>query len=39
MSEHVRPIDLPAPEALARELGQRLPVFQDITWTGNTGST
>jgi BirA family biotin operon repressor/biotin-[acetyl-CoA-carboxylase] ligase len=39
MSDHVRPIDLPAPEALARELGSRLPVFQDIAWTGSTGST
>lgn len=39
MSEHVRPLDLPAPEILARELGLRLPVFQDIAWAGDTGST
>ncbi|MBB1598171.1 biotin--[acetyl-CoA-carboxylase] ligase [Achromobacter sp. UMC46] len=39
MSDHVRPIDLPAPETLARELGSRLPAFQDIAWTGSTGST
>jgi BirA family biotin operon repressor/biotin-[acetyl-CoA-carboxylase] ligase len=39
MPDHVRPIDLPAPEALARELGSRLPVFQDIAWTDDTGST
>lgn len=39
MSEHVRPIDLPAPEVLARELGSRLPAFQDIVWTHSTGST
>ena len=39
MPDHVRPIDLPAPEALARELAARLPAFQDIAWTGSTGST
>jgi BirA family biotin operon repressor/biotin-[acetyl-CoA-carboxylase] ligase len=39
MPDHVRPIDLPAPETLARELGSRLPAFQDIAWTRSTGST
>lgn len=39
MPDHVRPIDLPAPETLARALGTRLPAFQDIAWTGSTGST
>ncbi|AVJ30621.1 biotin--[acetyl-CoA-carboxylase] ligase [Achromobacter spanius] len=32
-------IDLPAPEMLARTLADRLPAFQDVTWTGTTGST
>lgn len=32
-------IDLPAPEMLARTLAERLPAFQDVTWTGSTGST
>ena len=39
MSAQVRPIDLPAPEDLARMLGLRLPAFQDIAWTASTGST
>lgn len=39
MSDHVRPIDLPAPDDLARMLGSRLPAFQDIAWTASTGST
>ena len=39
MSAHVRPIDLPAPDDLARMLGSRLPAFQDIAWTATTGST
>lgn len=39
MPDHVCPIDLPAPEALVRELACRLPAFQDITWTASTGST
>lgn len=39
MSDHVRPIDLPAPDDLARMLGLRLPAFQDIAWTASTGST
>ena len=30
---------LPAPEALTRELGSRLPAFQDVAWTASTGST
>ncbi|HAP28430.1 MAG TPA: biotin--[acetyl-CoA-carboxylase] ligase, partial [Achromobacter sp.] len=33
------PIDLPAPQVLARTLAERLPAFQDVTWTGSTGST
>ena len=28
---------LPAPEALTRELGSRLPAFQDVAWTASTG--
>ena len=39
MPAQVCPIDLPAPETLARTLGTRLPAFQDIAWTGSTGST
>ncbi|CAB3828110.1 biotin--[acetyl-CoA-carboxylase] ligase [Achromobacter deleyi] len=39
MSAQVRPIDLPAPDDLARMLGSRLPAFQDIAWTASTGST
>ncbi|MGY6269085.1 biotin--[acetyl-CoA-carboxylase] ligase [Achromobacter denitrificans] len=39
MPDQVPPIDLPAPETLARELAARLPAFQDIAWTGSTGST
>ena len=39
MLDQVRPIDLPAPEILARTLGDRLPAFQDIAWTASTGST
>lgn len=35
----VCPIDLPVPEALARTLGARLPMFQDVAWTASTGST
>jgi len=34
-----RHTDLPAPEALARELSARLDGFQDIAWTASTGST
>lgn len=34
-----RPIDLPTPEALARELSARLDGFQNIAWTARTGST
>ncbi|WP_313623714.1 biotin--[acetyl-CoA-carboxylase] ligase [Achromobacter sp.] len=39
MPDQVCPIDLPAPEILARTLSSRLPAFQDIAWTANTGST
>lgn len=39
MSAHASPIDLPAPETLARTLSTRLPAFQDIAWTSSTGST
>jgi len=34
-----RHTELPAPEALARELSARLDGFQDIAWTASTGST
>ncbi|MBO9330442.1 biotin--[acetyl-CoA-carboxylase] ligase [Achromobacter xylosoxidans] len=39
MSAQARTIDLPAPDDLARELATRLPAFQDVSWTGSTGST
>lgn len=39
MPDQVCPIDLPAPEILARTLGARLPAFQDIAWLQSTGST
>lgn len=39
MPAPVCPIDLPAPETLARMLADRLPAFQDIAWTRSTGST
>ena len=39
MPAPVCPIDLPAPETLARTLADRLPAFQDIAWTRSTGST
>ncbi|WP_313371187.1 biotin--[acetyl-CoA-carboxylase] ligase [Achromobacter animicus] len=39
MPAPVCPIDLPAPEILARTLADRLPAFQDVIWTGSTGST
>jgi len=39
MLNDARPIDLPAPEALARELSARLDGFQDIAWLAETGST
>ncbi|MVW71382.1 biotin--[acetyl-CoA-carboxylase] ligase [Bordetella sp. 15P40C-2] len=34
-----RPPELPAPDALARELSARLDGFENIAWTANTGST
>ena len=34
-----RHTDLPAPEALARELSARLDGFQSVAWTASTGST
>ncbi|CAM3980034.1 biotin--[acetyl-CoA-carboxylase] ligase [Bordetella tumulicola] len=39
MLNDVRPIDLPTPQTLARELSARLDGFQDIAWTAGTGST
>ncbi|MBO1111448.1 biotin--[acetyl-CoA-carboxylase] ligase [Bordetella petrii] len=39
MFTDVRHTDLPAPEALARELSARLDGFQSIGWTASTGST
>ncbi|CAM4212624.1 biotin--[acetyl-CoA-carboxylase] ligase [Bordetella muralis] len=39
MLTDARPIDLPAPEALVRELSARLDGFQDIAWPASTGST
>lgn len=33
------PIELPAPEALARILSERLPAFRETAWTATTGST
>ncbi|MCD0506236.1 biotin--[acetyl-CoA-carboxylase] ligase, partial [Bordetella petrii] len=39
MLTDARHTDLPAPEALARELSARLEDFQDVAWTAATGST
>src|SRR5690606_20321384 len=39
MLTDARHTDLPAPEALARELSARLEDFQSIAWTASTGST
>ena len=39
MLTDARPIDLPAPETLARELSARLDGFQNIAWLASTGST
>jgi len=39
MLTDARHTDLPAPEALARELSARLDDFQSIAWTASTGST
>ncbi|CAP45161.1 biotin--[acetyl-CoA-carboxylase] ligase [Bordetella petrii] len=39
MLTDVRHTDLPAPDALARELSARLDGFQSIGWTASTGST
>ncbi|HYG44909.1 MAG TPA: biotin--[acetyl-CoA-carboxylase] ligase [Bordetella sp.] len=39
MLTDARHTDLPAPEALARELSARLDGFQAIAWTASTGST
>lgn len=39
MLTDARPIDLPTPDALARELSARLDGFEHIAWMAQTGST
>ncbi|WP_144631454.1 biotin--[acetyl-CoA-carboxylase] ligase [Bordetella genomosp. 13] len=39
MSVHVFPADLPAPDAFARTLSDRLTAFRHVEWVDRTGST